>query len=415
MVKKLIKRHLEVFNNSIERLVFCLFIILFCLEPITIILNEVLNYGLRVKFIYKGILLIVIVVISLIYCKSLWKFLLVIGLIICFIIGQLTLPATFSVFQGDFLNELILGDIYIVAKFVYILVFVAAYETIPNTKNLTDKIIDMFYWFMLINTLVIITGLLANLECFRAYPFSKRFGFIGFIELAGESIHYYTLAISIAYLKYLENKKHSLLLFLLIISGILIGKKAIFIFLLLLLLIHFYYLKKRNLVIMCLGILSILIAFFQFFFETIFLKIFPFWNNLYEEKGLLSVIFSNRNHLFNSTIVYLDNNWRILNYLFGGSDFENYRSEFGFFDLFLAFGITGFIIYISYLYKYILINQESLVKAILISILFIEAISGGLLINVVPSILLFLTAKYFRDNFNKNAEKNISNSNSTSR
>lgn len=415
MVKE-VKRLFSLQNKGNSEFVLYLILILFFLEPISIFFNEVLSISYRIKAVYKIILLIVLLIVSLKYSRNIWRFRLGISLAICFIIGQLALPSHISIFGSNFYNELISGDLYIAIKFLFIIFFVAAYEVIPNNTLITRKVVNFFGWFMVFNTLAIFLGVVTKWECLRTYPFSERFGFIGIIELAGESIHFYTLAITLAYIKYIKTKKNGWIVILLSIVGLFLGKKAIVLFIFLLLIIYLIYFKRKFILATIFAITALGVIYFKIIFESIFLKLFPFWNRLYEDKGIVTVIFSLRDYLLNSALDYINENWNALNFLFGGIDYFNYRSEFGFFDLFLAFGLIGFSIYLIYLYRYIFLNQTLIVKVVFIIILLIDAVSGGLIINVFPSILLYLIAKYFKESlFNDEQNKNILNSNSSSR
>ena len=266
---------------------------------------------------------------------------------------------------------------------------------------------------MIINTIFIITGIFTDWNFLKTYPSSSRFGATGLIAMAGESIHIYTVVISLIYVNFIYTHKGTLVLGFFIIGGLLLGKKAIFLFLFLLSIIHLIYTKRKFLLSITLTLIIAVLLFFHNQIVNIFLKIFPFWEAQYKNEGVVSVIFSRRDYLFKGALDYICENWNFLNYLFGGIDYFNYRSEFGFFDLFLAFGIIGFGVYSLFLIKYVFQRQTILIKLVLVNILFIDAVSGGLIINVLPAILLLLTAKYFRDNFKSNAEQNISHSNCT--
>jgi hypothetical protein len=75
----------------------------------------------------------------------------------------------------------------------------------------------------------------------------------------------------------------------------------------------------------------------------------PFWKYVYKEYGLVSTIFSLRDNLLINALNYIEKYWSCLNYLFGGIDYSNIRSEFGVFDLFLAFGVLGLVLYSYFL------------------------------------------------------------------
>lgn len=380
----------------LHHILYGIFLVLFLLEPLVKIFYDP-NSNFRIKAVFKFILLLILLAYMIFLKVKREIFLFITILVISFLLGQYILVEKYSIFGGDFIGEVKRGDVYIFVKYIYILFFVGVYERITKNENLTERLVNLFNGFMIINTVFIIVGLFTKLELLKSYPYTPRFGYQGLIELAGESIHLYTIAISLAYIKYVKTKKYILLL-LFIVGGILLGKKAIFIYLALLLLIHLIHLKKKK-IVFGIGVLGMLGLIFHNYIIEVYLNLFPFWQNLYKSKGLVTVIFSKRNILFEQSISYIQANWHPLNYFFGGIDFAMFRSEFGFFDLFLALGIIGFALYLCFIYKYFLSKQSRLVKAILIVIFITEAFSGGLMINLIPMIFLYLTAKYLEKNY----------------
>lgn len=391
---------IKVNNKIYHNIIYTIFLVLFLLEPFSKIFDES-NSNLRAKAILKIALLVTLIIFAIFAKIKKEVFFILLTLMLCFLIGQYMLTEKYSIFGGDILQEIKGGDIYIMIKYLYILFFVGVYEKIEDNKNLTKKLINLFNWFMIINTVFIGIGLITQWELFKTYPntnrFGYRFGYQGLIELAGESIHLYTIAISLAYVSYVKTKKYgSLLLF--IIGGVLLGKKVIFLYLLLLLLFHVIYLKKRK-VLYGIGFVAfILVTFNKYIIEKL-VTMFPFWKDLYESKGVVTVVFSKRDILFQNSINYIQENWHPLNYIFGGIDFSSVRSEFGFFDLFLALGIVGTFLYCWFLYKFFLLKHSLLIKTVFIIIFIAEAFSGGLIINITPMIFLYLGAKYLEEKY----------------
>ena len=100
--------------------------------------------------------------------------------------------------------------------------------------------------------------------------------------------------------------------------------------------------------------------------------------------------------MFQQSIEYIQTNWSLLNYFFGGVDFLNFRSEFGFFDLFLTLGVLGTIVYLWFIYEILFKKQRAITISLISIILIIEFVSGGLFINVLPMLFLYLMAKYLK-------------------
>lgn len=383
-------------KEILHHILYGIFWVLFLLEPLAKFMYDP-SSTLRLKAGAKLVLLAILVGYTVFLKIKKEVLYYIIALSMCFLLGQLLLTEKHSIFGGDFMGEVQSGDIYIFIKYIFILFFVGVYERISNNENLTGRLVNLFNGFMIINTIFVIIGLITKFEILKSYPYTPRFGYQGLIQLAGESIHLYTIAIALAYIKYIRTKKYILLVFF-IIGGILLGKKAIIIYLMLLFIVHLIHLKKKK-ILYGIGALSVLTLVFYKYMIALYLKLFPFWQHLYETEGLASVIFSKRNTLLEESVLYIQDNWHPLNYLFGGIDFAMFRSEFGFFDLFLAVGILGFVIYFWFVYKYFLSKQSRLVKMIFIVIFITEAFSGGLIINIMPMIFLYLIAKYLEKNY----------------
>ncbi|AXT18574.1 hypothetical protein D7030_06980 [Flavobacteriaceae bacterium AU392] len=404
---------LKQYENWFSRTFIIFFILFFLFQPLYKI--EFLQFSeLRIRAVLKIVFLFFLLVSIILLGAKKQVVFLGLGMFLCFIFGQLFLNDKFTIFNKNiFLEELVAGDIYIGIKYLFIFVVVAVVEKIKHKEKLVKNIIDVFNKIIIINTIFIIVGLLFSIDDFRSYPQSSlRFGNQGLLDLAGESLFVYIIAVIINYFRYIKTK-NVIMLIVSIMGAVLLGKKAVFLFLSILLLIHLWYLNKKTI----LNVILLLSSVFIFFADSLMklvASVSPFWKIIYERYGLVSTIFSRRDVLLMDVLDYIGEHWYYLNYLFGGIDYFNKRSEFGFFDLFLAFGIIGFLIYVIFLKQYFLKDQEKVVVYLILALLFVEALSGGLFINVVPMVLFYLMAQYLKNN-NINEAKNIFNSNSSSR
>lgn len=381
-------------ENQFQKFFTTLFLILFIVQPILKI-EVVQDLELRVRAILK-IILIVGLCYYAFYFKIKKQILYYIFILAsCFIIGQLALNQQYSVFHTPVIDELLKGDIYIALKFLFIFFFVSVYENIKSKYRITEKVITLFKKVVIVNTIFILLGALFSISFFRAYPDTPlRYGYQGLFDLAGESLYLYCIAICIAYFDYLRSRKY-VTLFIFIAGGLLLGKKAIFLLLFLLFLVHLWNLKKIKWVVFFFFMALLSVLFIKPIYMAI-IKIFPFWHSIYDEYGLVTSIFSTRDILFKQTLSYIAEEWSFLNYLFGGVDFFNIRSEFGFFDLFLTFGAVGILTYILFLKNYFFNGQEKSIQWLLWVILLVEALSGGMLINITPMLLFYLMTNYFK-------------------
>jgi len=369
------------------------FIFLLLLEVVVQVFDYS-DYNFRIKAISKGLLIITVFTFSFFYSYRKDILIKAFLLIIIFFIGQFFLTNKHLVFNQSLWFEITKGDIYILFKYTFILFFVAFFERIPNCQDLIERLIRLFYFFMIVNTVFIIMGPLLNFEFLKSYPFSERFGFQGLIQLVGESVHLYIIIISLQYLVSLKTKKYGLFFFFLL-GGIMLGKKAMLLYVFLLFIVHLVH-HRRYFVLSIIGGVSVLSIIFYDFMIDVFLEIFPFWSDLYKSEGIITVIFSTRDILFQQSIEYIQTNWSLLNYFFGGVDFLNFRSEFGFFDLFLTLGVLGTIVYLWFIYEILFKKQRAITISLISIILIIEFVSGGLFINVLPMLFLYLMAKYLK-------------------
>jgi hypothetical protein len=120
-------------------------------------------------------------------------------------------------------------------------------------------------------------------------------------------------------------------------------------------------------------------------------NLFPFWDKLQEEYGLLTLLLSKRDILLNHAIGYVNENWTIINYLIGGPYYsKNFiLSQMDGPDLFLFFGLLGTIIYGIICYN-IFFKKNKIINGLTIIIIICGMLAGALLMSPVSMIFLFL-------------------------
>lgn len=371
-----------------------IFVLLFVIQPF-VKYCTINAYDIRLSAILKTIFLFIVIGFS--FYLSIKKIYIIIFIILlgCFVIGQASIPETYSVFGDNFYVELTNGDIYITLKYLCIILIIGFFEQLKNKDKIIKKSISIFKLIISINTIFIILGIVFSISFFQSFSKSPdRFGCQGLLALVGESIYYYLIAIAICYKEYLKTKQPLQLIFV-ILGAILLGKKALFIFLFLFLLIHLWKIKKKWLLFLPITFSLLSIIFYKQLILTI-TKFSPFWEGVHEKFGIVSLIFSTRDIMFYECLEFIKNEWAIFNYFFGGGDFFETRSEFGFFDVFLNFGLVGFTTYLFFLKDTFLDNQKRVNLFVLISILTVEAVSGGLFINILPMLLFYFLAKFYQ-------------------
>ncbi|WP_299121214.1 O-antigen polymerase [uncultured Winogradskyella sp.] len=219
-----------------------------------------------------------------------------------------------------------------------------------------QRLLKFFEILFFINLGAIIIGYIFSIDMFLTYDSGKRFGYKGIYSMSGQTSIYFILMV-LYYLHKIIFKKYSLIIFLkliiVILGSFLIGTKRIYLFVPMLIVYYFFFLggyKKK--ITYQLSVPVSLLAFLLFItIKKDLQKTFDVLYSIYETKGLLSSLTSYRSDLFtriySTTIV---NDWTFWNFLFGGLNFSEQRTEMGFVDLFLFFGVIGFLIYL-YFYK----------------------------------------------------------------
>ena len=120
------------------------------------------------------------------------------------------------------------------------------------------------------------------------------------------------------------------------------------------------------------------------------------FNNVRNKNGLLTAILSYRDKLLiNETIPFIDNNWLIVNYFFGGINDISTRSQMGFLDLFYFFGLIGTTIYLYSFRCWFFNFKLSRINIYFILILFfITFLSGNFFLNAsIPIYMVILNKR----------------------
>ncbi len=315
-----------------------------------------------------------------------------------------------SVFLIEFLihkgyeNSVSIGSrIYYFAKYVFLFFLIPVVNAISVKK--LNSIINILIGFALLNIIFIVLGFLFDINIFKSYPNTIRYGYNGLLPIQGAGSFFYIFTLSVVYYRYYVEYKSEqkvsaytyLQLGAMLIGSILVGTKAIILFMLLLAFIDVYFrLGKRILVISSMIISGIL--FFVFLDPIIFamLRFFNLHESLYLDNSLWTFLTSKRDILLEQAIKYINENWDIVNYIFGGIDFGQIRVEFEIVDLFLFFGIAGIIIYTLF-FKKMFYAKNHIVYNVLLSVaILISFLSGNLMSSMTNSLFFCITFIYLK-------------------
>tara|TARA_R110002049_G_scaffold307520_2_gene508268 strand:- start:26370 stop:27575 length:1206 start_codon:yes stop_codon:yes gene_type:complete len=315
------------------------------------------------------------------------------ALLLCFLIGQ------FMAIQDEysFKIQVLEGNIYYFNKYIYILIFILFIKSIDIKKQTFIKIFDFLIYFLFINSIMILLGLLFEIQLFRSYEYTERFGYSGFFSKPEEASFIYMIVIIYYYYLWVIDKKNKNLFKTLfwIFFALLIGKKAILFFLILIFLVHIIFIAKYR--IFYRFLLPLIVLVFYIFRESIIrfmLGLFPFWINIYQQHGLLTTLSSRRDLLLVDAVNYIDLNWGIFNYIFGGIDISKYKVEFELVDLYMFLGVFGVSFYFYLIIFHFLKRSNFLKKALILIVFFTSLLSGGLILNITAVIIFYIVANY---------------------
>jgi hypothetical protein len=319
-----------------------------------------------------------------------YNFILPIALLsIAFIVSQLTLCSSLNL-----ANLLFNGHYFLSGLFALLFVFLFKKTIIYSILKYQ---VQGFIWFMAINSVVILIGYLLNLNVFKTYFFGgTRFGFQGLLLYHSEAGYLYFIAICVAYFLYLKKKDVIIgsILVLLIVCSFLIGTKKASL-LTLIFLSYFFIdnikLLKQKITYYFLAGILLSIFLFRHVIQDVFYKQFSLFNRVYLEEGFFTSLTSYRNVLLqNYFIPYIEENWGILNYIFGGPKFANIRVELELFDLILFFGLIGVVAYVSF-FKNLCTSSTKYSNFIIFSLIFASLFSGNLLTSVNTIVIMIIS------------------------
>ena len=205
---------------------------------------------------------------------------------------------------------------------------------------------------IIINFIFIIFGYLNNLQIFRTY-YGSRFGFNGIFKSTSVASYFYIF--SICY--YTLKKKSTFDIFVLVltvVSAIFVGSKSIYGFIIYALVVKVLLLvyKKQSFIsgkTFFIGSSILIISSILLFLKQI-MNLHSTLREVMENDGVLSAVFSYRDVHFRNTLIDVNNNFELGNFIYGGLSCVRRYTEISIVDLFITFGLVGLIIYILLLY-----------------------------------------------------------------
>lgn len=306
------------------------------------------------------------------------------GMALIFLVGQWAFN-DFEFGSHLFENSLHFG------RFVFVFFIVLLFHTFP--KGLSPMLFTVFEKLMIFNAVLMLLTIVFDITMFKTYYF--RFGASGIFMTPSMITYFNALGLTYFLNCFLKDKKKLPELLLLFVVCFLSGTKAL-LFFVFLTGIHLFILKRIYL--KRLFYLSVLFVLGMGFFlkeavAKFFASNFEPLIQAYNEFGWWAALTSLRSqNLKENFLPVIREKWGLLNYLFGGTDFESYRVEFEPFDIFLFFGIVGVC---WYFYRYFcdVMNFKSLSsfgKIQMIILLMTVAVSGNFFNNAPMSLYLVI-------------------------
>ncbi|MBT0607162.1 hypothetical protein [Aequorivita echinoideorum] len=296
------------------------------------------------------------------------------------ILYTVVLFVSFSIGQF-FLNNGFQTEILVsFSKYLFPVFLFAYFSKYSVSRAGVQFLFKTFEHILVFNGILIFLGLLFEIYFFKSYV-GARFGYNGIFINTSTSSYIYAIAIFYFLLKYKDQFLKNWKSLLIIICSLLTGTKILYLFILGALIMYVYsFLKiskqQRNVLFTFIGIIAVSLLYFFFFHWGKF-------NDIRTEKGIVSSILSFRDELLiNNTIPFITNNWQWPNYLFGGISDLATRSQLGFIDIFLFWGILGGLLYLFVYCKAFI--PKSMVK-------------NGYIIVIVLGVMVFLAGNFFEN------------------
>jgi len=297
-----------------------------------------------------------------------------------------------------FLN--IKSNLLYFSKYTFIFIIIDLFINYCNTKSAISKVIKLLFKILNFNFVLICIGLIANISYLKTYKYPFRFGFDGLFQMNSHASYIYIFASIFVFYEAIKHKTYSRNLIIIILSSMLVGTKAIYLFyaLLTIYLLSHFRLWKSFMTFAVLG--CSLIYLFRESVLVFVTKKAPLFMDLNDNFGLFTALTSTRNMLFEETFskIVSHNYWSLPNFFFGGSYFNEIRTEFGFIDLYLFWGGIGGVCFLIYyynkLFKYF--TKNTFLKFSLYSLIVVVALAGNFFTNAVISVYVVSFCFYFK-------------------
>jgi len=242
------------------------------------------------------------------------------------------------------------GNLLYFVKYSFIFILYDFYKNFnQHQKNKLFKVIEIF---IIINSIVIIIGVLFDLDFFQTYLRRERFGYNGLMYMNSQSSYIYIFLMAVYATKYNFTKIIKFKYILITVAAILTGAKAVYLFVLFMSL-YFFFKNRLYTKLYTYAIAVLIILSWSKFVLPVVRSKFSILADLYDKSGLFTMLLSNRDIRLQEIMVTMSDKW---NLFIGGLPFFEVRTEMALVDIVLFFGIIGTVYYL-YNYYYFLLKE----------------------------------------------------------
>lgn len=316
-----------------------------------------------------------------------------------FLLNQLLNP----LLEESFSFLILKGSIYYFDRYIFIFLFILMIESRDDKLLIINKSLKYLEYIIIANSIFMVLGFIFDIELFKSYINSTRFGYDGFFNKVNEVSFIYIIYITyLYYITFFFKSRSWFLFFSISITSLLLGTKTILLFFCLLFIFHFFYiLKKMKTLKILMGTILFSCLFFFKTIITFLFNLFSFWDGFQDRYGIVTLLLSKRDILLRNAFDYIDVNWSFINYIFGGAFYSDSfaLTQMDWSDLVLFFGFLGSIIYILMLVLFFLKKKSITLNLLIVIVLICGLLGGALFMSGMSMILLFLIINVTHNKF----------------
>lgn len=310
------------------------------------------------------------------------------------------MPLFFSIGQANLdpsFNEVVTLNFFRYLFPIVLLLYVNEFRIGINFRNLLFRNFEKIVFF---NSVLIICGLVFGIHYFKTYP-GTRFGYNGLLVTSATSTYFYAITVVYYLFRYsiaLFNSTYRIIVF---VSILFVGTKSLYLFFALIFIIYaLLYAPRRFKILFFSFSLMTLLFFYYFFIEMKDFSDIDFMGSISSSRTLI---------LKELMLPFINENWGIQNYLFGGINNIVSRPQMGVFDMFYFLGIIGTIFYLWIFktsYFVFKVTPTQMICFIIIGLTIF--VSGNFFLNTSVVIYLLIMREFLWSTSDDNMTKSIS-------